>query len=118
MSSTTYPWPSPWFLGPLYEPPAPLRDPRLSQPLVGDQLPNFKRVITVISYASCSQSLEPRAIMKRKINKRQKAYEEGWKNKGWVNSCTMIAPSIYTPMCGFPSLLLPLYHGMWLGASP
>lgn len=54
---------------------------------------------------------------KGKINKRRKAYEEGWKNEGQGNGCTKIAPSyIHTPKCGLPSLQLPLYHGMWLRA--
>ena len=119
MSSTPYPWPSPFFLGTLYEAPASLRNPWLSQPLVDDGLPNSKGVIILISYASCSHSLEPWPVMKRNINRRQKVYEEGWKNKGRGNSCTTIAPSfLYTPMCGFHSLLLPFCHGMWLGASP
>jgi len=71
--------------------------------LVGDELPNLKGVISALLYTSCSHPLEPRAVKRKKINKRQKAYEEEWKNKGRGNSCSTIDPSyIHIPMCGLP----------------
>jgi len=47
----------------------------------------------------------PEQLNQRKIKKRQKAYEYGWKNEGRGNSCIAIAPfNIYTSKTGLPSL--------------
>ena len=59
MSSTPYPWPSPWFLWALDEAPPSLRNPWLFQPLVGNELPHLKGVSTALYYRSCSHPLDP-----------------------------------------------------------
>ena len=109
--------PSPWFLGPLWAPSASLRNPWLSQPLVGNELPHFKGVITATSYTSCSHPLETQAVKWRKINKRKKVYEEGWKNKGRGNSCTMIFSLLHSyTQVGVSLIIATLspWHVVWM----
>ena len=114
MSSTPYPWPSPWFLWALDEPPLSLRNPWLSQPLVGDELPHLKRGIhyyishIMLSSPGASSSYKEKSIKgKRHMNK-------GGNIKAAVTHVPQFAPSCtHIPRCGLPSLELPLYHNMW-----
>ena len=78
----------------------------MSQPLEGDELANLKGVTTAISYASCSHSLKPCAVVKRKTNKGQKAYEVGWKNKGFGISRTEIFSLLHSHTKLWSSLII------------
>lgn len=108
-----------YYIGPIWVLLASLRNPWFSQPLVGDELPHLKGVITTTYYTSCYHPLEPQVVKERKTNKREKENEEGWKNKGRGNSCTEISPSYIHTSKVWASLITTtlLYHVMWLGAS-
>lgn len=86
----------------------------MSQPLVGEELPQLKVVPLLYHTQHALISWIPKLYNKRKINKRKKASEEGWKNKGRGNSCTKISPSyIHTPpYVGIPYHYYPGAHGI------
>ena len=76
----------------------------MRQPLVGDELPNLKGVITALSYTSCFHPLEARAVKrKEKSIKGKRHMKKGGKKKVGVTHVPRLLPSTSIHPCvGFP----------------
>ena len=102
-------WSSPWFLRPLWVPPASLRNPCMSQPQVSDELPHLKGVITAYIIHSMISSLgAPSSKIKEKSIKGKRHMKKGGKTKVKVTHVPwFLPPTFIHPSVGFPYFSYP-----------